>query len=106
MVNLKKYTTSHGTTYYHDLDQHRILRLGNYELVGTGGVHGTDILRNGSWRFILNHSEIKVGESIEFLFSGGDWVYTTPVVEIEDLGDRPAIHPYEEGSTSEDQDYD
>lgn len=95
-MTIKKYTTQSGATYYHDVENARVLRL--------GGHSRTDIL-NGQWRYILNHSEIEVGKPIHWFLGDRNDLTTTPVQEIETVIAADNIQPYEQGSTLEDEDY-
>lgn len=97
-MTLMKYTTEHGTTYYHNTETCQILRLGKNELPGA------HTFENGTWRFIQNHSDIVLGDRIVFLLPDSEWLRTTNVVKIEDLGEPHDIHPYGQGSTLEDGD--
>lgn len=78
-----KVTTSHGTYYLIDENNHRAKR---FPAIDRG-----ELLTDNDWFNFSSWSGVKVGETMHFNIIGHsfyDWQRTSPVVSVEDVEDE------------------
>lgn len=77
-------TTESGANYLYDVEKERVMRkTGPF----SRGIN-YDLVPDAEWQFLVDSSELRIGECWNMVFDNDPWRRTTPIVDVKPIPDE------------------